>query len=154
MISVSVCVCMCLCKLYFSVCVVCLIYKLSIFGMYAKWAKTAKCEFFLKIHNFKNIINTCTISSLWLASVLMHTWAKYEGSKFNHVDRRANLLKWLPFKKYISNWPNISCAYTRGIASYICKIWSFYDQSCHWEGCTQMPMMTMTTPHDGQSMIA
>ena len=34
------------------------------------------------------------------------------------------------------HWLNISCAYTRGIAAYICKIWSFYDQICHWEGCT------------------
>ena len=41
----------------------------------------------------------------------------------------------------MSHWLNISCAYTRGIAAYICKIWSFYDQTCHWEGCTQMPML-------------
>ena len=34
----------------------------------------------------------------------------------------------------MSHWLNISCAYTRGIAAYICKIWSFYDQTCHWGG--------------------
>ena len=54
-------------------------------------------------------------------------------------------------------WPNISCAYIRDICAYICKIWSFYDQCCHWDSCTQttpmamtMMMMTMMTPmtHD------
>ena len=45
----------------------------------------------------------------------------------------------------MSHWLNISCAYTRGIAAYICKIWSFYDQTCHWEGCTQTPTPTTTT---------
>ena len=58
----------------------------------------------------------------------------------------------LPFgtQKYTSHWLNISCAYTRGIAAYICKIWSFYDQTCHWEGCTQtlMPMPMTTTTMD------
>ena len=44
---------------------------------------------FLKIHNFKNIIDRCIISSLWVAPVQVHNCAKYEGSKFNHVDRRA-----------------------------------------------------------------
>ena len=55
----------------------------------------------------------------------------------------------------------MSCAYTRGKAAYISKIGSFYDQTYHWEGCTQMPtmmptmlMMTMTMTHNGQSMIA
>ena len=32
-------------------------------------AKSVKCEFFLKIHNFKNIIDRCIISSLWVAPV-------------------------------------------------------------------------------------
>ena len=31
------------------------------------------------------------------------------------------MLKWLPFKKYTSHWPTISCAYTRGIDTYIYK---------------------------------
>ena len=44
---------------------------------------------FLKIHNFKDIIDRGIISSLWLAPVKVHNWAKYEGSKFNHVDGRA-----------------------------------------------------------------
>ena len=44
---------------------------------------------FLKIQNFKNIIDRCIIYSLWVTPVQVHNCAKYEGSKFNHVDRRA-----------------------------------------------------------------
>ena len=44
---------------------------------------------FLKICNFKNIIDRGIISPLQVALVQVHNWAKYEGSKFNHVDRRA-----------------------------------------------------------------
>ena len=51
-----------------------------------------------------------------------------------------------------------SCAYTRGTCAYMCKIWSFCDQTCGQEDCPQMTMpMTMTTmpttTHDGQFMI-
>ena len=65
----------------------------------------------------------------------------------------------LPFQKYMSYWPNISCAYIRDICAYTCNIWSFYDQCCHWDSCTQTPMMMMMTvmtpmTHDGQIMIA
>ena len=60
MVSVSVCAC---------VCVWYATYKLSIFGMFANESKSVKCEFFLKIDNFKNIIDRCIISFLWLAPV-------------------------------------------------------------------------------------
>ena len=51
--------------------------------------KSAKCDFFLKIHNFKNIIDRCVIPSLFVAPILMHNGAKYESSKFNYIDSRA-----------------------------------------------------------------
>ena len=44
--------------------------------------KSAKCEKKIKIHNFKNIVHSCIISSLYTAQVHMHNWAKFEGSKF------------------------------------------------------------------------
>ena len=56
---------MCIC---ISVCAWCAIYKPSIFGMYAKWAKKLKSEI-LKIHNFKNIMDRCITSGLWVAPV-------------------------------------------------------------------------------------
>ena len=95
------------------------------------WAKKCKMYFFLKIHNFKNIICRYIIFSLWVTPVQIHNWAEYEGSKLNHVNRRATLrilLKRLPFQKYMSHWSNISCAYTRDICTCICKIRSFYEQ--------------------------
>ena len=74
--------------------------------------------------------------------------AKYEGSTFNQVVRRAtwrNKLKWLPFKKYMLYLLK-SYAYTRDICACICKIQSFCDQTCGCEDCpqTMMPMTTMT----------
>ena len=76
MVSVSVCVCLCV---HVSVYGWCAIYKLSIFGINVKWAKSAKCEFLKKIHTFKDIINRYIISSLWLAPVLMHNCAKLKA---------------------------------------------------------------------------
>ena len=89
MVSVYVCACVCV-HLYFSVCGVCVPFiNLVSLAYMANKPKSAKCEFLKKIHNFKNITNRCIISSVWVAPVLMHNCAKYEGSKFNHVDRRA-----------------------------------------------------------------
>ena len=60
--------------------------------------------------------------------------------------------KWLPFK-------NInSCTYTRDIYAYVCKISSWYDQSCCQDEhpTMKMPIMTltmMTTIHGGQFTV-
>ena len=40
---------------------------------------------FLKIDNFKNIVHSYIISYVYVAPVQVHNWAKYEGSKLNHV---------------------------------------------------------------------
>ena len=76
--------------IYISLCVVCVpfINLVSLACMPNK-PKSAKCEFLKKNPNFKNIINRCIISSLWIAPVWMHNCAKYEGSNLNHVDRRV-----------------------------------------------------------------
>ena len=60
MVFVSVCVCPCVCVyLYFCVCGVPFINLVSL-AFYPNKPKSAKCDF-LKIPNFKNIINRCTI---------------------------------------------------------------------------------------------
>ena len=57
---VSVCVCV---YLYMCVCGIPNV-KLVFLACMSNEAKSAKCEFFKKIHNFKNIIDRCIISSL------------------------------------------------------------------------------------------
>ena len=47
--------------------------------------KSAKCE----IYNFKNIVHSCKISSVYIAPVQVQNWAKYEGSELHYVVRRA-----------------------------------------------------------------
>ena len=42
---------------------------------------------------------------------------------------------------YSSYWVNILCAYIRGI-HYICRKWSFYDETCGQEDCPQIMMTT------------
>ena len=45
---------------------------------------------FLKIYNYlKNIVHSYIISSVYVTPVQVYNWAKYEGSKFNHVASRA-----------------------------------------------------------------
>ena len=66
--SVSMCVCVCPFVCVYVLCVWCAKYKISIFGTECE-LKSAKCKFFLKIHNFKNIIHRCLISFLWIAPV-------------------------------------------------------------------------------------
>ena len=61
MVSVSLCV-------HVSVCGMPLINLVSL-ACLPMSQKVLKCEFFLKIHNFKNIIDRCIISSLWVAPV-------------------------------------------------------------------------------------
>ena len=51
--------------------------------------KSAKCEFFLKIYNFKNIIHSCIISCISIAPVQLHIRAKYEDSLLNYIVRKA-----------------------------------------------------------------
>ena len=51
--------------------------------------KVQNVNSFLKIHNFKNIIQRCIISYPSVAPVYVHNQAKYECSKLNHVDMRA-----------------------------------------------------------------
>ena len=62
-----------------------------------------KCKMWKSLKNyFKNIVHSCIILCVCIAPVEIHNWAKYEGSKLNHVVRRATWrieLKWLPFKK-------------------------------------------------------
>ena len=50
-------------SVYVPVCGMPLINLVS-FGMFANESKSVKCDFFLKIRNFKNIIDRCIISSL------------------------------------------------------------------------------------------
>ena len=82
-VSVYVYVSMCICK---HVCVWCAKCKI-------RHECQEQCELwnFLKIHNFKNIIDRCIISFLLVASVWVHNCAKYKGSKFNHVDRKSQM---------------------------------------------------------------
>ena len=90
----------------------------------------------LKNYYFKNIAHSCIIFCVCIAPLQVHNSAKYEGSKLNHAVRRATWrieLKWLPFKKYRLYSPTNSCAYTRGICTCMCKIWSFCDQTCGQE---------------------
>ena len=76
MVSVSVCVSVCMCLCVHDVPFI----NLVSLALMSNELKCAKCEFFKKIHNFKNIIDRCIISSLWVAPVLMHNCAKYEDS--------------------------------------------------------------------------
>ena len=57
---VSICVCV---YLYMCVCGMPNV-KLVFLACTSNETKSAKCEFFFKIHNFKNIIDRCIISSL------------------------------------------------------------------------------------------
>ena len=84
-----VCVCACACVyLYFCVCDVPFINLVSLVFL-PNEPKGAKCKILNFFYNFKNIIDKFIISSLWVAPVEMYNCAKYEGSKFNHIDRRA-----------------------------------------------------------------
>ena len=116
-----------------------------------------KCKMWktLKNYYFENIVHSCIIFCVCIAPVEMHTWAKYEGSKLNHVARRATWrieLKCLPFKKYRL----YSLIHVHILGAYV-HIWSFCDQTCGQEDCPQMTTMTMTvmpvTTHNGQFMI-
>ena len=65
------------------------------------------------------------ISWLWVAPDWIYDRVQYRASKFNDRDRIVILsfwAKWLPVKKYMRFWLNISCASIRGIMWYICKI--------------------------------
>ena len=48
-------------------------------------------------------------------------------------------------KIYITLTQYFICTYIRSICTCICKIWSFYEQCCHWDSCIQMmtPMTMM-----------
>ena len=51
---------------------------------HCEWGKVQNVNFF-KINNLKNIVHGYLISSVSVAPVKVHNWAKYEGSKLNHV---------------------------------------------------------------------
>ena len=68
------------------------------------WEKKCKMWKSLRNYYFKNIVHSCIILCVCIAPVQVQNWAKYGGSKLNHVVRRATWrikLKWLPFKKYM-----------------------------------------------------
>ena len=61
MVSVCVYVYLCVCGVPFK--------NLESLACMPNEPKSGKCEFFLKNHNFKNIIDRSIISSLWVAPV-------------------------------------------------------------------------------------
>ena len=78
----------------------------------------------------------------YLYVVSMHICVRYEGSVRQLYWKR----KWLPFKKYRSYWPNMSCACTRGICLHICakyevsKIKSVASKAFNREWQNQKPV--------------
>ena len=104
-------------------------------------SKGAKCEFFWKIHNFKNIIHNYIIPCVWIAPVLMHKCANMKALNLNMLagEGYKNITKiwklhichlkttYLPFENYRSYSPNISRAHTWGACACICKIESFWS---------------------------
>ena len=68
----------------------------------------------LKIRNFKNIVCSCIISSLYVSPIQVHNWDKYKSTKLNYIDRRGtkrNLLNGHHFKIYATITKYFICKY-------------------------------------------